>query len=194
MWYEIFTPCLIAATRPSRPDGPARAANSSGRGFEIFAAVRVRMHITLGPRSPARRPRHHRKAICSPSYPRLSASSAVPVVVNLCNPRAAVNSAAGSVRAGNKRNCKKVAPDFHHGAVLTHTPRPYICVICGWSSPAVSPRRGGTMERSRTFICRRGSAQIQPSRGTFVVFVSNAPGIALRLHAGLVSCAHAGYQ
>ena len=36
-----------AATRPSRPNGPARAANRPGHGFEIFGAVRVRMHITL---------------------------------------------------------------------------------------------------------------------------------------------------
>ncbi len=35
------------ATRPSRPNGPARAANSSGHRFEICSAVRVRMHITF---------------------------------------------------------------------------------------------------------------------------------------------------
>ena len=125
----------VAATRPSRPSGasvPARAANRSGHGFEIFAAVRVRMHITFATRSPLRAGRGAtRSLLFSPSYPRVSASSAVHVVVNLCNPRAAVNSAAGSARADNKRNCKKVAPDFHHGAVLTHTPRPYICAICG---------------------------------------------------------------
>ena len=43
-----------ADARPSRPNGPARAANSSGHGFEIFAAVRIRRHITFGPRSPVR--------------------------------------------------------------------------------------------------------------------------------------------
>ncbi len=47
----------VAATRPSRPNGPARAANSSGHGCEILLLCAFVCTFRLAPVTGARRPR-----------------------------------------------------------------------------------------------------------------------------------------